>query len=129
MPHPSEHSPAARPLGPAEAAELAGTLQAFATSSRLRLLWALLDGERPVDDLVQEVGLSQSAVSHQLRLLRDAKLVTSTKSGRQVLYRLHDHHLPELLAAMRHHHEHVITVDQPPDPELAVPDSAPTARS
>lgn len=121
MPHPSEHSSAVRPLSATEAEELAASLQAFATASRLRILWALLDGERPVDELVQASGLSQSATSHQLRLLRDANLLRSDRRGRQIFYRLHDHHLPDLLAAMRHHHEHVLTADGAGD-DLLVPD-------
>jgi DNA-binding transcriptional ArsR family regulator len=123
MPHPAEHSSATRPLSDAEAEELATSLQAFATASRLRILWALLDGERPVDDLVRASGLSQSATSHQLRLLRDANLLTSERKGRQIFYRLHDHHLPDLLAAMRHHHEHVLTAASPGD-ELVAPEPA-----
>ncbi len=123
MPHPSEHSSATRPLSATEADELATLLQAFATASRLRILWALLDGERPVDELVQASGLSQSATSHQLRLLRDAKLLASERKGRQIFYRLHDHHLPDLLAAMRHHHEHVLTATDPGN-ELVVPEPA-----
>lgn len=121
MPHPSEHSSAARPLTGQDAEALAASLQAFATASRLRILWALLDGERPVDELVQASGLSQSATSHQLRLLRDAKLLASERRGRQIFYRLHDHHLPDLLAAMRHHHEHVLAADGSGD-DLVVPD-------
>lgn len=120
MPHPSEHSSATRPLSATEAEELATSLQAFATASRLRILWALLGGERPVDELVQASGLSQSATSHQLRLLRDARLLSSERRGRQIFYRLHDHHLPDLLAAMRHHHEHV-TPDDGPGDDLLVP--------
>jgi DNA-binding transcriptional ArsR family regulator len=125
MPHPSEHSSAARPLSGAEAERLASSLQAFATASRLRILWALLDGPRPVDDLVQASGLSQSATSHQLRTLREARLVAAERAGRQVIYRLHDHHLPDLLAAMRHHHEHVLTADGSTD-ALVVPDQRAT---
>ena len=111
VPHPSEHSSAGRPLSADEAVALAASLQAFATASRLRILWALLDGEKPVDELVEASGLSQSATSHQLRLLKDARLVSAARRGRQVIYRLHDHHLPDLLAAMRHHHEHVLTAE------------------
>ncbi len=79
----------------------------FATPSRLRLLWALIDGEQTVDQLASLVGLSPSATSHQLRVLRRHRLVAVRRNGRHGYYRLHDHHLPELLAAMRHHHEHV----------------------
>lgn len=107
VPDPSLHGEASRPLGRREATDLAEMLQAFSTASRLGLLWALLDGERSVDDLAAAVELSPSAVSHQLRILRQARLVSARRDGRRVYYRLHDHHLPELLASMRHHYEHV----------------------
>lgn len=105
--HPAEHRSASAPLEDGEAHALAQTLALFATASRLRLLWALIDGERPVDELAAAAGLTQSAASHQLRLLRQARLVAVRRAGRHAYYRLHDHHLPDLLAAMRHHHEHV----------------------
>lgn len=112
MPHPSEHRPPTAPLGQAEAERLAETTALFATASRLRLLWALLDGERTVEQLAAAAELTPSAASHQLRLLRQAKLVAVRRHGRHAHYRLHDHHLPDLLAAMRHHHEHT----HPPAP-------------
>jgi DNA-binding transcriptional ArsR family regulator len=118
MAHPSEHKPVTVALADDEAAALAETIAMFATASRLRLLWGLLDGEQTVDQLADAAGLSQSAASHQLRLLRQAKLVAVRRDGRHAHYRLHDHHLPDLLAAMRHHHEHV----NPPAPtELPAP--------
>lgn len=107
MPHPSEHKSVDAPLADDEARSLAETIAMFATASRLRLLWGLVDGERTVDQLADAAELSQSAASHQLRLLRQAKLVAVRRDGRHAHYRLHDHHLPDLLAAMRHHHEHV----------------------
>ena len=119
VPHPSEHSPADAPLADDEARSLAETIAMFATASRLRLLWGLLDGERAVDQLADAAGLSQSAASHQLRLLRQARLVAVRRDGRHAYYRLHDHHVPDLLAAMRHHHEHV----NPPAP-AAIPAAA-----
>ena len=112
MPDPSEHAAVERPLRNEEAQELADAIGVFATPSRLRLLWALLDGERLVDELAGMVGLSPSASSHQLRVLRQHRLVAVRRDGRHGHYRLHDHHLPELLAAMRHHYEHV---RRPPD--------------
>lgn len=108
MAHPSEHASPSRPLSRVEAVELAETLQAFSTASRLGLLWELLDGERPVDELARAVDLSPSAASHQLKILRQSRLVSSRRDGRRMYYRLHDHHLPDLLAAMRHHHEHAL---------------------
>jgi DNA-binding transcriptional ArsR family regulator len=107
MARPSEHKSASRPLPLEEAEQLADAIGAFAASSRLRLLWALLPGERSVEELSGETGLTQSATSQQLRVLREARLVKVRRDGRRAFYALHDHHLPELLAAMRHHHEHV----------------------
>ncbi len=118
MPHPSEHQDATRPLDYDEAEALAESMRAFATGSRLRLLWALLDGELTVEDLAARADLSQSAASHQLRLLRQGRLVRVRRNGRHAYYALHDHHMVDLLAALRHHHEHV----NPPAP-TPLPDS------
>ena len=90
-------------------------MRAFAAGSRIQLLWALIDGERTVEELEAATGLSQSLVSQQLRVLRDLRFVTVRRAGRHGYYRLHDHHIPELLAAVRHHREHV---DGIPDPAV-----------
>jgi len=94
-------------------------MRAFGTASRLQLLWAMLGGERTVDELATATGLGASVTSHQLRLLRHGRLVAVRRSGRHAHYRLHDHHVAELLGAIRHHYEHV----HPPEP-LALPDEA-----
>jgi len=107
MPRSSEHRPATRPLPPEEAQHLAAAISAFGAASRLRLLWALIEGERSVEELTAETGMTQSATSQQLRVLREARLVRARRDGRRAFYSLHDHHVPELLAAMRHHYEHV----------------------
>jgi len=107
MPHPSEHGSATQPLGAPEAEELAETLKALGSPGRLRLLSDLLEGERTVERLAAAAGLSLSATSHHLRLLRSLRLVRARRDGRHVYYALHDHHLADLLAAVRHHHEHV----------------------
>jgi DNA-binding transcriptional ArsR family regulator len=107
MPHPSEHEASGRRLGVEEADELAETLKALASSGRLRLLTELLGGDKPVEQLAAAVGLSMSATSHHLRLLRSLRLVRARRDGRQVFYALHDDHLADLLAAVRHHREHV----------------------
>jgi DNA-binding transcriptional ArsR family regulator len=122
MPHPSEHHPAARPLGVDEAEALSEAMRALGASSRLRLLWAMFDSERTVEQLSALTGLEHSATSHQLRLLRHARLVAVRRSGRHAYYRLHNHHVAELLAAIRNHHEHVY----PPDP-IALPEPVPVA--
>ena len=66
---------------------LAETFQVLSDPSRLRIL-TLLRKERPVNDLVKKVGPSQSAVSHQLRALRQLKLVSYRRVGKSVLYKL-----------------------------------------
>lgn len=112
MAHPSEHAAADRPLGLEEAEQLAEAMRMFGTASRLRLLWALLPGERTVEQLAADTELTQTSVSHQLRALRQARLVRVRRDGRHAFYRLHDHHVPDLLAAIRHHREHA----HPPPP-------------
>ena len=107
MPHPFEHSSASRLLGAEEVHDLAETLKALASPGRLRLLAELVDGPRTVEQLAAAVELSPSATSHHLRLLRGLRLVRVARAGRHANYTLYDHHLPELLAAIRHHHEHV----------------------
>ena len=102
----SEHRPVGRPLSRREAEHLAEAVAAFATGSRLCLLWSMLQGERTVSELAAENGMSQAATSQQLRILRNARLVRVRRDGRSAFYELHDHHVPELLAAMRHHYEH-----------------------
>lgn len=86
---------------------LAESMRMFGSSSRLKLLWLLIDGPLTVEELSAGAGLSQSSTSHQLRLLRQGKLVRVRREGRRAYYELHDHHLPDLLAALRHHQEHV----------------------
>ena len=107
MPHPLEHESASRPLGTDEAQDLAETLKGLASPSRLRVLIELVAGERTVEELAGACGLSPSATSHNLRILRGLRLVRTHRDGRHAYYALHDHHVAELLAAIRHHHEHV----------------------
>lgn len=107
MPHPAEHEPARRPLDGLEAEELAESVRAFGSPSRLRLLGALLDDERTVDELAEATAMSASATSHQLRILRLARLVRVRRTGRHAFYAPYDEHVAELLAALRHHHEHL----------------------
>lgn len=89
------------------AATVAATLQALATPSRLRMLTRLRHGACSVGDLVEAVGMEQSAVSHQLRLLRAMGLVTGTRQGRNVVYSLYDNHVAMLLDEAVYHIEHL----------------------
>ena len=73
--------------------------------TRVRLLDALSHGERCVCDLATLVGTSESAISHQLRLLRSARLVRVRRVGRMAYYSLDDHHVIGLLHDTRKHVE------------------------
>src|SRR5258705_10811297 len=89
------------------AATVAATLQALATPSRLRILTRLRHGACPVTELADAVEMEQSAVSHQLRLLRALRLVTGTRKGRTVAYSLYDNHVAMLLDEAVYHIEHL----------------------
>jgi ArsR family transcriptional regulator len=102
-----QHTAPSAPLLPDEAETLAEFMAAFSTGSRLRLLYALVTVERTVEDLAEETGLSPNVVSQQLRVLRLLRLVQARRDGRHMRYRLFDDHVADLLAAIRHHGEHV----------------------
>jgi DNA-binding transcriptional ArsR family regulator len=78
-------------------------LKAIADPTRLRLLSALATSELCVCDLAAVLGMSESAVSHQLRVLRTSRLVTYRKAGRIAYYRLTDHHVTDLLSGVLEH--------------------------
>ena len=80
----------------AAANRLADLFRALADPTRLRMIGALQTGELTVGGLAEQVGMSKSAVSHQLRGLRDKRLVRARKAGRQVYVALDDEHVAEL---------------------------------
>lgn len=85
-------------IGSDDAAAVVGTFELLADPTRARILHALaLTKELCVCDLALLLGLSQSAISHQLRLLRDRRAVRRRRSGRMVYYALADTHLRSLL--------------------------------
>jgi DNA-binding transcriptional ArsR family regulator len=129
MPNPSEHGLAA-PLTREQAETLAEAMRAFGTASRLRLLWAMRDEERTVEELVAATGMTPSAASHQLRQLRQARLVAVRRSGRHAFYRLHDHHVGDLLVAIRSHydHAHAFAFKETATAELAISGQPATTR-
>ncbi|MFJ9351183.1 ArsR/SmtB family transcription factor [Streptomyces sp. NPDC101237] len=88
-------------------ADVAATLQALATPSRLHNLARLREGSCSVGDLAEAVGMEASACSHQLRQLRNLGLVTGERHGRSIVYALYDNHVAELLDQALHHVEHL----------------------
>lgn len=91
------------PLGIDESQEMAEFFGVLADPTRLRLISLLSETECCVCDLAKSLHVSESAVSHQLRALRNARLVRYRKIGRQVFYRLHDHHVLSLYQNVREH--------------------------
>ncbi len=88
--------PAISTLDEQTAARMAELFASLSDPTRVRILAALMAGEVNVGDLVQVVGLSKSAVSHQLRGLRDKRVIRTRKQGRQVYISLDDEHIAEL---------------------------------
>jgi ArsR family transcriptional regulator, nickel/cobalt-responsive transcriptional repressor len=102
------HKPAPRAeLDAGTAKTVAATLQALAAPSRLLILSRLRRGPCPVGALATDVAMEQSAVSHQLRLLRSLGLVNSQRVGRNVVYSLYDNHVAALIDEAVYHAEHL----------------------
>ncbi len=94
-------------VDPASAKTIAATLQALAAPSRLLILGQLRKAPATVGDLARSVRMEQSAVSHQLRLLRTLGLVDDRRQGRTVVYTLYDNHVAQLLDQAIYHVEHL----------------------
>ena len=86
---------------------MAETFKGLADPTRLKLIDLLLKGERCVNDLAEATQTSQSAVSHQLRLLRNLRFVSSRRDGQQVFYRINDEHIGELFKLALDHALHM----------------------
>lgn len=87
--------------------QVASLMGALSSSTRIRALFALLEaGELPVGELAKTVKMSESATSHQLRVLRDLGLVARRREGRKNFYSLADDHLGVLLKESLYHVDH-----------------------
>lgn len=75
------------------AAHVAELFRVFSDTSRVRIMSALLEGERKVGALAELVGISESAVSHHMRGLRQMRLVIARREGKEVYYRIEDEHI------------------------------------
>lgn len=92
---------------PKETAEkMADTFKGLADATRLRLLFILFQGETCVNTLSERVGMSQSAVSHQLRILRDMGFVSTRREGQSIYYRVDDEHIGDLFQRTLEHTRH-----------------------
>jgi DNA-binding transcriptional ArsR family regulator len=89
-----------------KAIQLAELFSALSDASRVRLISLLMEGEMSVSTLAEELKMTESAVSHQLRGLRQMHLVRERKDGRQVFYTLDDDHVSKLFSMGLDHVEH-----------------------
>lgn len=78
--------------------DLAELFKVFGDSTRIRILYALFESELCVGDIAQILNLNQSAVSHQLRILKDAKLVKYRRDGKVIFYSLDDEHVRTIIS-------------------------------
>ncbi len=85
--------------------DLAELFKAFGDTTRIRILYALFESELCVNDMAQLLGLSQTAVSHQLRVLKNNKLVKFRKEGKIVFYSLSDDHVRKIIEMGMEHVE------------------------
>ncbi len=81
---------------PETASDLANLFEALSDPTRIRIISALIEGEIGVGDLVERIGLTKSAISHQLRGLRDKRIIRTRKQGRNVFVCIDDEHVVEL---------------------------------
>lgn len=77
--------------------ELADLFKVFGDSTRLRVMVALSDCEMPVMEIAEALGMEQSTISHQLRVLRQNKLVRVRREGKQMYYSLDDDHVKKII--------------------------------
>lgn len=94
-------------LDAVSAASVAQTMQALAAPSRLLILSRLRREPCSVGKLAADIGMEQSAVSHQLRMLRHLGLVQGTRHGKTTVYALYDDHVARLLDEAVYHSEHL----------------------
>ena len=85
--------------------DLAELFKVFGDSTRIRILYVLFQSELCVCDLAEALQMTQSAISHQLKILKQAKLVTGRREGKSVFYALADDHVRSIIDQGREHIE------------------------
>ena len=83
--------------------ELSEVFKVFGDATRIRILWALFDNEVCVYDIAQSLNMTQSAISHQLRVLKQARLVKARREGKNTFYSLDDDHVKRIIEQVMIH--------------------------
>ena len=94
-----------RGISEQELLELADLFKMFSDSTRIKILYDLFDGEKNVTEICEDIEMNQSAVSHQLKALKTAKLIKSRREGKSVMYSLDDNHVKTIIAMGKDHIE------------------------
>lgn len=76
---------------------LADTFKIFGDNTRIRILWALFSCELSVSDISEKLAMSQSAISHQLRTLKQARLIKARRDGKNTFYSIDDDHVKHII--------------------------------
>ena len=87
--------------------DLAELFKIFGDSTRIKILYVLFESEMCVCDIAEVLGVSQSAVSHQLRIIKGARLIKSRREGKTVLYSLADDHVTTIIGMAKEHLEEI----------------------
>lgn len=88
-----------------ELSDLAELFKMFADSTRIKILYDLFQGEKNVTQICNDLEMNQSAVSHQLKILRSSKLIKARRDGKMMLYSLADEHVKTIIAMGMDHVE------------------------
>ena len=78
--------------------DMAELFKIFGDSTRIKILFTLLRGERPVNEIAAELNMTQSAISHQLRILKTSRLIKAERAGKLSIYSLADTHVASILS-------------------------------
>lgn len=88
-----------------ELLDMAELFKVFGDSTRIKILYALFESELCVCDIAALLGMSQSAISHQLRVIKQAKLVKNRRDGKTIFYSLADEHVKTIIGMAKEHLE------------------------
>ncbi|MBQ6544551.1 MAG: winged helix-turn-helix transcriptional regulator [Lachnospiraceae bacterium] len=85
--------------------DLAELFKIFGDSTRIRILYDLMRGEKNVTEIAEDLSMNQSAISHQLKILRTSRLIRSRREGKAMVYSLADEHVKTIIAMGKEHIE------------------------
>ena len=85
--------------------DLAELFKVFGDTTRIKILYVLFKSEMCVCDIAESLGMTQSAISHQLKVLKQARLVKSRRAGKSIIYSLADDHVSTIIAQGQEHIE------------------------